>query len=40
VDSLLGAADAALYAMKARKRSPDPSTKGKTAELRRRAAGR
>jgi diguanylate cyclase (GGDEF)-like protein len=40
VDSLLGAADAALYAMKARKRSPDASTKGKTAELRRKAAGR
>jgi GGDEF domain-containing protein len=40
VDSLLGAADAALYAMKARKRSPDASTKGKTAELRHKAAGR
>jgi len=40
VDSLLGAADAALYAMKARKRSPYASTKGKTAELRRKAAGR
>ena len=40
VDSLLGAADAALYAMKARKRSPDASTKGKTAELRHKAAAR
>jgi diguanylate cyclase (GGDEF)-like protein/PAS domain S-box-containing protein len=40
VDSLLGAADAALYAMKARKRSPDASTKGKIAELRHKAAGR
>ena len=39
VDSLLGAADAALYAMKARKRSPD-GTKGKTAELRHKAVGR
>jgi diguanylate cyclase (GGDEF)-like protein/PAS domain S-box-containing protein len=38
VDSLLGAADAALYAMKARKRSPDASTQGKTAELRNKAA--
>jgi diguanylate cyclase (GGDEF)-like protein/PAS domain S-box-containing protein len=40
VDSLLAAADAALYAMKARKRSPDASTKGKTAELCHKAAGR
>jgi diguanylate cyclase (GGDEF)-like protein/PAS domain S-box-containing protein len=40
VDLLLGAADAALYAMKVRKRSPDASTKGKTAELRHKAAGR
>jgi diguanylate cyclase (GGDEF)-like protein/PAS domain S-box-containing protein len=40
VDSLLGAADAALYAMKARKRSPDASTKGKTTELCHKAAGR
>jgi diguanylate cyclase (GGDEF)-like protein/PAS domain S-box-containing protein len=40
VDSLLGAADAALYAMKARKRSPEASTHGKTAELRHKAAGR
>jgi diguanylate cyclase (GGDEF)-like protein/PAS domain S-box-containing protein len=39
VDSLLGAADAALYAMKARKRSEDASTRGKTAELRHKAAG-
>jgi diguanylate cyclase (GGDEF)-like protein/PAS domain S-box-containing protein len=38
VDSLLGAADAALYAMKARKRSPDASTKGKIADLRHKAA--
>ena len=40
MDSLLGAANAALYAMKARKRSPDASTKGKTAELRHKAAAR
>jgi len=40
VDSLLGAADAALYAMKTRKRSPDASTRGKTAELRHKAAVR
>jgi diguanylate cyclase (GGDEF)-like protein/PAS domain S-box-containing protein len=40
VDSLLGAADAALYAMKARKRSPYASTKGKIADLRHKAAGR
>jgi len=40
VDSLLGAADAALYAMKARKRSPDASTKAKSAELRHKAVGR
>ncbi len=40
VDSLLGAADAALYAMKARKRSPDVSTKEGIAELRHKAAGR
>ena len=38
VDSLLGAADAALYSMKARTRSPDASTQGKTAELRHKAA--
>ena len=40
VDSLLGAADAALYAMKARKRSPDVSTKEGIAELRHKAAAR
>jgi hypothetical protein len=40
VDSLLGAAFAALYAMEARKRSPDASTKAKSAELRHKAAGR
>jgi diguanylate cyclase (GGDEF)-like protein/PAS domain S-box-containing protein len=38
VESLLGAADAALYSMKARTRSPDASTQRKTAELRRGAA--
>ena len=40
VDSLLSAADTALYAMKARKRSQDASTKGKTAEVRHKAAAR
>src|SRR5580692_102913 len=34
VDSLLGAADAALYAMKTRTRGPDATTQTKTAELR------
>jgi diguanylate cyclase (GGDEF)-like protein len=34
VDSLLGAADAALYAMKTRTRSPDTSAQKKTEELR------
>jgi diguanylate cyclase (GGDEF)-like protein/PAS domain S-box-containing protein len=40
LDSLLGAADAALYAMKARKRSPDASIHGGTAELRHKTVGR
>jgi diguanylate cyclase (GGDEF)-like protein/PAS domain S-box-containing protein len=40
IDALLGAADSALYSMKARKRSPDASTQGITAEFRRKAAGR
>jgi diguanylate cyclase (GGDEF)-like protein/PAS domain S-box-containing protein len=35
VDSLLGAADAALYAMKTRTHGPDASTQTKTVELRR-----
>ena len=38
VDSLLGAADAALYSMKARTRSPDASSQRKTAEFLHRAA--
>ncbi|MGA8677457.1 MAG: diguanylate cyclase [Candidatus Acidiferrales bacterium] len=37
VDFLLAAADAALYSMKARTRSPDASTRRKTAELRNKA---
>jgi diguanylate cyclase (GGDEF)-like protein/PAS domain S-box-containing protein len=41
VDSLLGAADAALYSMKAKTRSsPEASTQKKTAEPRHKAAGR
>jgi diguanylate cyclase (GGDEF)-like protein len=40
IDALLGAADSALYWMKARTRSPDASIPRKTAELRHRAAGR
>src|ERR1700719_96567 len=40
VDSLLGAADAALYSMKASRRRPNPSHGGKTAELHHKAAGR
>jgi diguanylate cyclase (GGDEF)-like protein/PAS domain S-box-containing protein len=41
VDSLLGAADAALYSMKAETRSsPEASTQKKTAEPRHKAAGR
>ena len=40
VDSLLGAADAALYAMKAKMRGPDASNEGKTAGLRHKVAGR
>ena len=40
VDSLLGAADAALYSMKASTRRPNPSNGGQTAELRHKAAGR
>ena len=41
VDFLLGAADAALYSMKARTRSsPEASTQKKTAEPRHKAAGR
>jgi diguanylate cyclase (GGDEF)-like protein/PAS domain S-box-containing protein len=38
IDSLLGAADAALYAMKARTRGPKASAHKKTAELRHKAA--
>jgi diguanylate cyclase (GGDEF)-like protein/PAS domain S-box-containing protein len=38
IDALLGAADAALYSMKARTRSPDASTHRKTAQIGRRAA--
>jgi len=38
IDALLGAADAALYSMKARTRSPDASTHTKTARIGRRAA--
>jgi diguanylate cyclase len=38
VDSLLGAADAALYAMKTRTRIPDASAQTKSAELRNAAA--
>ena len=38
VDSLLGAADAALYSMKARTRSPNASFQRKTAELLHKAA--
>jgi diguanylate cyclase (GGDEF)-like protein/PAS domain S-box-containing protein len=34
IDTLLGAADAALYSMKAKARIPDASTQRKTAELR------
>jgi diguanylate cyclase (GGDEF)-like protein/PAS domain S-box-containing protein len=40
IDALLGAADSALYSMKARIRSPDASTQRRTAELRHKAAGR
>ena len=40
VDSLLGAADSALYAMKARARGPEASTQKKTASLRHKVAGR
>jgi diguanylate cyclase (GGDEF)-like protein/PAS domain S-box-containing protein len=40
IDALLGAADLALYSMKARTRSPDASTQRRTAELRHKAAGR
>jgi diguanylate cyclase (GGDEF)-like protein/PAS domain S-box-containing protein len=38
IDTLLGAADVALYSMKARTRSPDASTHRKTAERRRKVA--
>jgi diguanylate cyclase (GGDEF)-like protein len=38
IETLLGAADAALYLMKARVHSPDASTQSKTAELRHKAA--
>jgi diguanylate cyclase (GGDEF)-like protein/PAS domain S-box-containing protein len=38
IDSLLGAADTALYAMKARTRSPDATRQRTTAELRHKAA--
>ena len=38
LDSLLGAADAALYSMKTKTRGPDASAQKKTAELRRGAA--
>lgn len=38
VDFLLGAADVALYSMKARTRSPDASTQKKSAELRHKTA--
>lgn len=37
IDALLGAADIALYSMKAKARFPDPSAQRKTAELRRTA---
>jgi diguanylate cyclase (GGDEF)-like protein len=40
VDFLLGAADAALYSMKAKMRGPIASNVGKTAGLRHKAAGR
>jgi diguanylate cyclase (GGDEF)-like protein/PAS domain S-box-containing protein len=40
VDFLLGAADAALYSMKAKMRGPIASNGGKTAGLRHKAAGR
>jgi diguanylate cyclase (GGDEF)-like protein len=38
IDALLGAADAALYSMKAKVRIPDVSTQRKTAELRHKVA--
>jgi diguanylate cyclase (GGDEF)-like protein/PAS domain S-box-containing protein len=39
IDALLGAADSALYSMKARTRSPDASTQRKPAELRHKKGG-
>ena len=40
IDSLLGTADAALYLMKAKTRSPDAGTQRKTGEPRHKAAAR
>ena len=40
VDFLLGAADAALYAMKAKAQGPEASARRKPAEFRHKAAGR